>query len=300
MTKTKKKTRRGDVKTNTKEVTTAAATVLVLRTCNADRGSTHGFVWPEKGFVECPDWKPTKSCGNGLHGWLWGEGDGSLGNWSPDARWLVVEVAASDIIDLQGKVKFPRGTVVHCGDRLSATLFVRDHGGIGRALVGGTATAGDSGTATAGYRGTATAGDRGAATAGDSGTATAGDRGTATAGDSGTATAGDSGTATAGDRGAATAGDSGTATAGDRGTATAGDSGTATAGDSGTATAGDSGTATAGDSGTATAGDRGVVCIRWWEESAERYRLTIGYVGENGIKPNTKYRVKNGKLVETA
>jgi hypothetical protein len=177
-------------------------TALVLRTCGADMTSYGGFLWPESGPVECPDWKPTKQCGNGLHGFLWGEGKGGLASWGEGARWLVVEVIESDVIDLDGKVKFPRGVVVHCGDRFSA---------------GGTATAGDRGTATAGYRGTATAGYGGTATAGDGGTATAGYGGTATAGYRGTATAGDGGTATAGDGGTATAGYGGTATAGDGG-----------------------------------------------------------------------------------
>jgi hypothetical protein len=270
-----------------------AGKVLVLRTCLADMRSpssdANGFIWPRSGPVECNDWQPTKTCGNGLHGVLWGEGDGgSPWVWDDTGVWLIVEVDASDVIELGGKVKFPRGVVVFSGPRLEATTML-GRLAPGRAIVGVTATAGDRGTATAGYRGTATAGDsgtatagdRGTATAGDSGTATAGYGGTATAGDRGTATAGDSGTATAGDRGTATAGDSGTATAGDRGTATAGDRGTATAGDSGTATAGYGGTATAGDRGTATAGDSGTATAgdRGTATAGDRGTATAGYGG---------------------
>ncbi len=69
-----------------------------------------------------------------------------------------------------------------------------------------------------------------------------------------------------------------------------------TAGYSGTATAGDSGTATAGNWGTATAGYSGTVQVKWWD--GERYRIATGYVGEDGIKANTPYRVQDGKLVE--
>ena len=105
------------------------------------------------------------------------------------------------------------------------------------------------------------------------------------------------GTATAGYAGTATAEDAGTATAGDAGTATAGDDGTATAGYAGTATAGDDGTATAGVRGTATAGDDAIIQIRWWDCSAERWRLAIGYVGEHGIDPGVPYCVRDGKLV---
>jgi len=89
----------------------------------------------------------------------------------------------------------------------------------------------------------------------------------------------------------------GTAIAGDSGTATAGDGGTATAGDGGTATAGYRGTAIAGDGGTAIAGDSGNLVVKIWD--GNRYRFTIGYVGENGIKSNTKYRLDGkGNFVE--
>ena len=249
------------------------ANVLVLRSCNADMASYGGFKWPESGHVEAPDWNPRAECGNGLHGFLWGEGDGSLVHWDEGAKWLVVSVDESGIIDLGGKVKYRSGEVVFCGDSKTAAQYVSDNGGFGRRIIAGAATAGDDGTATAGARGTATAGARGTATAGDDGTATAGARGTATAGARGTATAGYAGTATAGARGTATAGARGTATAGDDGTATAGDDGTATAGDDGTATAGARGTATAGYAGTATAGARGTATAGYAGTA------TAGYAG---------------------
>ena len=169
--------------------------MLILRTCYADMTSRGGFVWPTDGPVEAPDWDPELRCGGGLHGLLWGEGDGQLLDWSPTARWLVVEV--DEYADLKGKVKFPRGRVVHCGDRASATAYMVERAP-GKAVVGATVTAGYRGTATAGDYGTATAGYRGTATACDYGTAMAGDKGTATAGHRGTATAGYGGTATAG------------------------------------------------------------------------------------------------------
>ena len=71
-----------------------------------------------------------------------------------------------------------------------------------------------------------------------------------------------------------------------------------TAGDYGTATAGDDGTATAGYYGTATAGYYGTIVIKWWDDNATRYRLTVGYPGEDGIKPNVAYRCDEaGNLV---
>ncbi len=237
---------------------------LMLRTCGADMSSHGGFVWPESGFVEAPDWDPAPRCGGGLHGCLWGEGDPTaVWYWGDDARWLVCEVDLRDVVDLGGKVKVPRAWVVYCGDRDGATRYLLDRAP-GRAVIGAAVTAGNYGTATAGYGGTSTAGDYGTATAGDYGTATAGDYGTATAGHGSTATAGDYGTATAGDRGTATAGYGGTATAGDRGTACA--------------------------------GVGGEVRIRWHD--GKRYRLVVGYVGEEGIEPDRPYRCDaEGRLV---
>ena len=141
--------------------------VLVLRTSNKDRISHNGFQWPESGPVEAPDWSPEPICGRGLHGALWGEGNGSLFNWVEDATWQVVEVLEKDIVDLGGKIKFPQGNVVFSGSREGATNFLLANGGQGKAVIGawvanpssnGHATAGDYGTATAGIGGTATAG----------------------------------------------------------------------------------------------------------------------------------------------
>src|SRR6185312_12699858 len=151
-------------------------TVLVLRTCDADGRSRNGFIWPKAGTVACDDWNPEPVCGGGLHGLLWGVGDGKLLNWRKDTRWLVVEVDADSVVDIGGdKVKFPRGVVVHCGDRKSATDYLLANGAAGKAVAGAVVTVGDKGTATTGYKGTATAGYEGTATADNWGTATAGD-----------------------------------------------------------------------------------------------------------------------------
>src|SRR5574343_147504 len=280
-----------------RSVMSDAEKVLCLRTCNADMTSYGDFRWPGEGdTVEAPDWNPGSHCGNGLHGLLWGEGDGHLLRHDQDAVWMVFEADAASVVDLGGKVKVPKATVLKTGDREAVTAWLAERAP-GRAIVGASLTAGDDGTATAGDDGTATAGDDGAATAGARGTATAGYDGTATAGYAGTATAGDAGTATAADAGAATAGARGTATAGYRGTATAGYAGTATAGYAGTATAGDRGTATAGDDGTATAGDRGTIILRRW--NGKRYRWVLGEIGETQdesgevLAPGVAYRLND-------
>ena len=131
---------------------------LMLRTCQADGTSYNGFKWPKSGPVTCPDWKPNARCGHGLHGLLWGEGDGSLLDWSETAAWLVVRVKESEAIQIDRKVKVPGGVVEFFGARMDAIAIIQKYAPAGCIIVSGTATAGDRGTATAGYRGTATAG----------------------------------------------------------------------------------------------------------------------------------------------
>ncbi|HGE7232713.1 TPA: hypothetical protein ACGB4M_006407, partial [Pseudomonas aeruginosa] len=185
----------------TKAKTKKQGTALILRTCSADLTSHGGFQWPDKigAVVEAPDWKKDNKCGHGLHGWLFGQGDHDCSSTvgDADAKWLVVEVGLSDLIALGGKVKFPRCTVRHIGDKASATQFLiaNEPRAAGVAVIGATLQAGDKELCQVGAYGTATAGNEGTATAGYWGTATAGNEGTATAGYKGTATAGYKGTA---------------------------------------------------------------------------------------------------------
>jgi len=269
---------------------------LAIRTCNQDGSSYGGFKWSlEVGAkVSAPDWDPNPGCGGGLHGLLWGTGDVSLLNHlEPDKIWMVVEV--EEYVDLEGKIKFPECTIRYIGDRDGAVEMIQKNAPSEFLVHFARKTVGDDQTVTVGNRGTATAGENGTAIAGNFGVATAGSHGTATAGRFGTATAGHRGVTTAGDSGTATAGDGGKATAGDSGTATAGDFGAASAGYRGVATAGRLGTATAGRLGTATAGGGGQILIDYFNC---RLRTLIGYIGEDGLKPNTPYRVKYGKFVE--
>jgi hypothetical protein len=262
-----------------------------LRTTDKDGKSYCGFQWPlEVGAtVTAPDWNPAPSCGNGLHGLLNGEQDGDLLDWSPDALWWIVGVADdAPVIDLEGKCKFESCTVIAFGDRKTVADKMRD-------LAPGAAVHGSY--AASGYRGTSTSGNRGTSTSGYRGTSTSGDYGTSTSGDYGTSTSGYRGTSTSGDYGTSTSGNRGTSTSGYRGTSTSGDYGTSTSGYRGTSTSGDYGTSTSGDYGTSTSGDWGTLVIQWYDGS--RYRLAVAYVGENGIKPNTPYKLDDkGDFVE--
>ena len=68
-----------------------------------------GEVWVHEVIgaeVVAPDWNPAPKCGGGLHGLLWGEGDGSLLSWEPESKWLVVEADEADVVKIDlNKVK---------------------------------------------------------------------------------------------------------------------------------------------------------------------------------------------------
>jgi hypothetical protein len=55
-----------------------------------------------------------------------------------------------------------------------------------------------------------------------------------------------------------------------------------------------------GSNSTAAAGKNGCIVLSKWIESEKRYRVVVGYVGEDGIEPNVFYRVDdNLKLVKS-
>ena len=163
--------------------------VPVLRTCKPDGTSHGGFRWPLTvgAIVEAPDWNPKPTCGGGLHGLLRGEGNGSLLDWTEHAAWMVVAVA--EVVDLVGKVKFPRCRVLHAGDRASATSLL-DRLAPGAAIVGVSRIGG--------YRSTLTGGDYSTLTGGDYSTLTGGYRSTLTGGYGSTLTGGYRSTLTGG------------------------------------------------------------------------------------------------------
>ncbi len=173
---------------------------LILRTCKADMTAHSSFKWPKKGHVKAPDWKPSAECGNGLHGLLWGEGDGQLLNWASDAVWMVCKVVEADCVNLSGKVKFPACEVIHAGKQKDATdliALVRP----GAAVVGLT-------VADASYSATMTGGNYATMTGGDSAKMTGGYSAKMTGGDSATMTGGNYATMTGGNYAKMTGGDS--------------------------------------------------------------------------------------------
>lgn len=153
--------------------------ILVLRTCAADMSSYDGFVWPESGYVEAPDWDPDPriDCGRGLHGLPWGEGNWSLLSTAADAKWLVVEVDPADIVESSGggKHRFRAGYVVYCGDEAGAITRVmcceRNHARIAELAKGKSKASGNGSTAASSGAGgiAASLGDQGTVRAGPNG-----------------------------------------------------------------------------------------------------------------------------------
>ncbi|WP_374312486.1 hypothetical protein [Dongia sp.] len=290
-------------KANTVEVPTAVAAaveppvftdpVLVVRTCNADFTSWGGFQWPSEGYVEAPDWRPTAECGHGLHGLLEGDGDWGLLDWSLEAKALIVEVDRAGIVEIGGKVKF-KGALVRSVSSLAVALcqVVCDASRIVKNVTDlirtteAEATEEASGNASrlaaSGYASQLAASGYAsqlAASGDDSQLAASGNASRLAA--SGNA----SQLAASGDASqlAASGDDSQLAASGD-------DSRLAASGDDSIAIA-------AGYNATASAGPNGVIALTWHDGT--RRRVTVGYVGEDGIEPNVDYRVDDtGKLVK--
>ena len=170
--------------TSKKPIKMPRGRVLMLRTCDAEMRAHGGFVWPREGLVEAPDWSERAECGFGLHGLLWGRGDYSLLSHDDKAVWLAVEIVRSEVVDLNGKVKVPRGWVRVAGTRAEAEAYIARRLPVSLRPKQASAS-GDYGQASAsGYQGQASAsGDYGQASAsGDYGQASAsGVRGQASA-----------------------------------------------------------------------------------------------------------------------
>lgn len=273
---------------------------LVLRACNEDMSSKNNFKWPTSGLVECSDWDSVHDCDKGLHGWLYGHGDGSASEyWSENDKWLVISVETSSIIELRGKVKFPKGEVVFCGDRKSATDFLMKHEprSLLQPIIGAFITVSDNQTAITGYKGSSTSGLKGSSTSGDYSMSTSGNYGTSTSGDYSTSTSGYKGTSTSGgfsisisgNYGNSISGLGGTSTSGDYGTSTSGFKGTSISGEGGKSISGVGGTSSSGYNGKCKTGYKGIIQIKYYENN--RVKLKTGYIGEDGLEPDTFYKL---------
>ena len=226
--------------------------VYVLRSCKSDGTSHGGFRWPDSGPVECPDWSPAAECGHGLHGLLWGIGDWGLTALSdPNSKWYVVAVPAETVVEIGGKVKFPRGEVVYSGGLPGALTLVAEKRLTHLAAKQPTAsTTGDEAPAS-------TTGDEAPAS-------TTGDKAPAS---------------TTGFKAPAST------TGGYAPASTTGGYAPASA------TSKHGRACCLGLNGRARAGDLGSLILTRWDDTAGRYRHAVGYVGEGGIEANVWYEL---------
>lgn len=293
-------------------------TVLVLKTVNKDMTSKYVtgierpttihsayFIYPTSGVVEDINWEPSKEFGNCLDGFLWGEGDGSLISWRDDAKWMVIKVLNKDIIKYSGSVSYAKGEVIHVGDRKSATDLICSHPkSLDKKVIGCYRTVGDNGIAVGGTGCVLTGGEKSKLTGGNGSILNGGHSSILTAGNNSTLVSHHFATLTSGNNSNLKASDRTILTAGYHSILNAGESSSLTAGDDSTLIAGGNSSLTAGFNSTLIAGywsilSAGVNSILTWKIwDIDRYRHHTVYVGENGIKPNTKYTFKEGKVVE--
>lgn len=105
--------------------------VLILKCIRKDRTSFRGFKYPAIGkSVEPEKWDASPTCGNGLHGWPWGVGIGH--GYTPNAiddLWIILEAHPDDVVgplDYSVKCKcriatiIDEGSLAYCLDKLSS------------------------------------------------------------------------------------------------------------------------------------------------------------------------------------
>jgi hypothetical protein len=272
-------------------------TFLALRTCDPDMTSHGGFRWPERGPVEAPDWNPEPVCGGGLHGFKWGEGWGLHADWRPDAKWLVVEVVEGTEVDLNGKIKFPAGNVVFCGDRRGATDYILAHGGAGRAVIGATITGGDHETVVGGFRATVTGGYHAVVIGGDYSTVTGGDHARVTGGYSAQVTGGEYAMVVGGNQSRVTGGDFATVVGGIGAVVKGGDYATVTGGAATTVIGGRGSIVTGGERATLTGGEGATLVCHWRTYKRRGVASRRVGVGKRGLEPGVPYKCVRGRFV---
>lgn len=91
--------------------------VYAIRTCQLNMESHHSnnFVWPTSGMVYAPDWEKTRKCGNGLHACLLNSKSSDfkyLNLAQEHVKYLVLKILRSDILYIDGKIKFPKCEVI--------------------------------------------------------------------------------------------------------------------------------------------------------------------------------------------
>lgn len=270
---------------------TDTSRVFLLRSCSSDFTSFDGFQWPSTVGAECrPEaWNPEPECGDGLHGFVNGEGDAYLADWSDSAQWLVFSAPATEVVAVdRDKSKAAVARIEHVGvgetgaDRLRSCLdYLASIGRLGPMAMGVVRQGGDDCTLTGGDYSRLTGGDYSRLMGGRY-SALAGGRGCHLMG---------------GAHSVLTGGNYSTLTGGAHSVLTGGDHCTLTGGHHSTLESGDHSTLTGDYGATLTGGPGSVLVFRWWDRKRQCSRLAVAVVGVDA-KPNTPYTVRDGKIVE--
>jgi len=101
---------------------------LILKVVRDDMTSHAGFVWPASGPVAPATWDPTPRCGNGLHGWLGGEG--KFRHSFMDGKWIVFRAEEVVVLDDGDKCKTGPAEVLFVGTRADAVKYLIDNGAL--------------------------------------------------------------------------------------------------------------------------------------------------------------------------
>jgi hypothetical protein len=245
--------------------------VLILKRINKDRTAYKSFKYPALGcVVKAEKWDPSDKCGGGLHGWAWsfGLGDGAVFDIINDT-WLVLAAKPEDVVGNIGggaKCKCKKAAIHFEGTFHQCFTMLQE--GLSQAIQD------EKNTET-----TSSENDGRLAASGDDSVLTASgycsvltasgycSRLTASGHFSSLAASGDGGRLTA---------------SGDRSRLTA--------------SGHDNTIMSSGLGSVASAGENGSFVLTYHD--GLRYRHIVSYVGEDGIKPNTKYCIQNGKLTE--
>ena len=165
----------------------ASTRVYLLRFCEHDFASAHDrtFIWPSVVGTDVHPrrWNPEPTCGDGLHGFVRGEGDASLADWSDSAQWLVFSADSADVVAIgEQKSKARVARVEHVGQgetgaarRLDCLVYLERIGQCGAFAMGVMRQGGHGSTVTGGDRSTVTGGDGSTVTGGYGSTVTGGD-----------------------------------------------------------------------------------------------------------------------------
>ena len=281
--------------------------VLILRRIAKDGTSHGGFSeWGKpdelnitirpKEFVDAP------TCGGGLHGWAWGMGLGEGCDYSLcDDRWLVVSAKPDDVVgEVDGGDKVKCREVVKIFDGTFAGAWAMINGGRHRLIAAMAASCVDATAASGDYSKLAASGHSSKlAASGDySNLAASGHYSKLAASGhySKLAASGDSSNlAASGDYSnlAASGHYSKLAASGHY-------SKLAASGDySNLAASGKSSIAAAiGTNGIVAAGELGCIVSTYWDSENSRYRVVVGYVGQDGIEAGVSYRLNSDHKFE--